>query len=163
MKSVYKVLAYAVPVLVAVQASLIAFGVFGLGKWIDGGGTLDKPAMEGGKQLFPEEVGLMWHGIDGQMVIPAVALILLIVSFFAKVPGGTVWALFVVGDVILQVALGMFGHGLPFLGILHGLNALFLAWLGFTAARRVSTAVAKAPAAEQAAPLVPGATPGAHA
>jgi hypothetical protein len=41
MKSAYKYLAYAVPVLVAVQAAAIAFAFFGLSKWIEDGGTLD--------------------------------------------------------------------------------------------------------------------------
>ena len=34
----------------------------------------------------------MIHGINGEMLIPLVALILLIISFFAKVPEGPKWA-----------------------------------------------------------------------
>jgi hypothetical protein len=163
MKSAYKYLAYAIPVLVAVQAAAIAFGFFGLGKWIEDGATLDKAAMESSSTHFTGDAGLMIHGIDGQMVIPAVALILLIVSFFAKIPGGSKWAAFVLIDVVVQVALAFIAFGAPVMGMLHGLNALLLAWLGFTAAHRVSTAVAKAPAAEAAPTMVSGTTPGAPA
>ena len=34
----------------------------------------------------------MLHGINGEMVFPLLALLLLIVSFFAKVPRGVHWA-----------------------------------------------------------------------
>lgn len=163
MKSVYKYLAYAVPVLVAVQAAAIAFAFFGLGKWIEDGGTLDKAAMESDSTKFTGDLGFMVHGLDGQFVIPAVALVLLIISFFAKIPGGSKWAAFILLDVVVQIAFAFTAFGAPVVGMFHGLNALLLAWLGFTAGRRVSTAVAKAPVAEQAAPLVPGATPGAPA
>jgi len=142
MKSAYKYLAYAIPVLVAVQAAAIAFAFFGLGKWVDDGGTLDKAAMESDKSLgFTGEVGFTIHGIDGQMVIPLVALVLLIVSFFAKIPGGSKWAGFVLLDVVFQIALAFTAFGAPVVGLLHGLNALFLAWLGWTTARRVDAAV----------------------
>ena len=143
MKSAYKYLAFAVPVLVAIQAAAIAFAFFGLGKWIEDGGTLDKAAMESDKSLgFTGEVGFMIHGIGGEMLIPLVALALLIVSFFAKIPGGSKWAGFVLLDVVLQVMLAFTAFGAPVVGPLHGLNALFLAWLGWTTARRVDTAVA---------------------
>ena len=150
MKSAYKYLAYAIPVLVAVQAAAIAFGFFGLGKWIDDGHTLDKAAIESDSTKFTGDFGLTLHGIDGQMVIPLVALALLIISFFAKVPGGSKWAGFVLLDVVFQIALAFTAFGVPVVGLLHGLNALFLAWLGWTTARRVDTAVAK----EQEAALV---------
>lgn len=139
MKSVYKVLAYAVPVLVAVQAAAIAFGFFGITKWIEDGATVDKATIESGDAHFTGEVGLMIHGMNGQMLIPLVALLLLIVSFFAKVPGGSKWAGFVLLDVVVQIALAFVSFGAPIVGILHGVNALFLAWLGWAAAHRVST------------------------
>lgn len=139
MKSVYKVLAYAVPVLVAVQAAAIAFGFFGITKWVEDGATIDKATIESSDTHFNGDVGLMIHGMNGQMLIPLVALLLLIVSFFAKVPGGSKWAGFVLLDVVVQVALAFVSFGAPIVGVLHGVNALFLAWLGWTAAHRVST------------------------
>lgn len=135
MRSVYKFLGYAISVLVAVQAAAIAVALFGLTKWVDDGGTLNSAAMESGEQLFGEEWGFMVHGIGGEMLIPLVALVLLIVSFFAKVPGGVKWAAFIVVDVILQVAFAFIAFGAPAVGVLHGLNALVLFGLGIMAAR----------------------------
>lgn len=140
MKSAYKYLAGAIPVLVAVQAAAIAFAFFGLGKWIEDGGTLDKAAMEDEDLSFTGVLGFMVHAINGQMVIPLVAIILLIVAFFAKVPGGVKWAAFILVDVIVQIAFAFGAFGAPAIGMFHGLNALFLAWLGYTAFRRVDTA-----------------------
>jgi hypothetical protein len=138
MRSAYKYLAFAVPVLVAVQAAAIAFAFFGLGKWIEDGGTLDKAAMEDEDLSFTGVLGFMIHGINGQMVIPLVAIILLIVAFFAKIPGGVKWAAFILVDVIVQIAFAFGAFGAPAIGIFHGLNALFLAWLGYTTGKRAS-------------------------
>jgi hypothetical protein len=71
------------------------------------------------------------------MVIPALALILLIVSFFAKVPGGIAWAAYVVVAVVVQIALGLFGHEAAIWGMLHGVNALILFSLAVYAGLRV--------------------------
>jgi hypothetical protein len=130
MRSAFKYLAYLVPVLVLVQAAMIAWAVFGLGNWIDGGGTLNKSAMDSNTFHFAEERGFMIHGINGQMVIPLVTLIVFVLSFFAKVPGGTKFAAILLVDVIVQVFLGMAAHGAPILGMLHGINAFVVAGLG---------------------------------
>ena len=126
MRTVYKVLAYAVAVEVALQASFMVLGIAGLGKWVDAGGTFDKAALENDQGLFPEAVGFMLHGINGSIVIPVLALVLVIVSFFARVPRGVRWAAIVFGLVMLQGTLGFAGHALPAMGALHGLNALVL-------------------------------------
>ena len=68
----------------------------------------------------------MVHGINGMIILPLLGLALLIVSFFARVPGGVKLAGAVLGLIVLQVLLGLFGHGAPILGALHGLNALAL-------------------------------------
>ena len=62
----------------------------------------------------------------GAMLIVLLALVLLIISFFAKVPGGAKWAGFVLLAAVLQFAFGIFGHETPWSGLLHGLNALVL-------------------------------------
>ncbi len=120
MRTVYRVLAWIIAVEVLLQAAAITYAVFGLGKWIQEGGVLDKSVMESEVSAFPEEVGFMVHGINGQMIVPVVAVLLLIVSFFAKVPRGVVLAGTVVGLVALQVVFGMFAHDIPVLGVLHG-------------------------------------------
>jgi Family of unknown function (DUF6220) len=126
MRSAYRILAFLVAGLVVVQAFAIAYAVAGLGKWVEDGNTFDKAAFESDDTTFDGIVGFMIHGINGMMLIPLIALLLLIVSFFAKVPGGVARAAMVLGLVILQVALGLFGHEIPALGGLHGLNALLL-------------------------------------
>jgi hypothetical protein len=136
MRSAYRYLAAIIAVEVAIQAMAMVFAIAGLGKWIEGGGVLNKAAFESGEKLFPEDVGFMIHALNGMFVMPVLGLLLLIVSFFAKVPGGVKWAGVVFGLVLLQVALGLLGHGIPALGGLHGLNALALFSAAIYAARR---------------------------
>ncbi len=127
MRSAYKFLAYAVCVLVALQAAFMVFAVAGLEQWVSDGGEFTKSVIEADDPPeFTGAIGFMLHGMNGMMLIPLVALVLLIISFFAKVPGGTKWAAFVLGFVVLQVALGIFGHESPYVAFLHGLNALLL-------------------------------------
>ena len=71
-------------------------------------------------------------------VIPLLAIIMLIVSFFAKVPQGVVIALLVVLVVAIQVFLGIFAHDMALLGVLHGVNAFVLAGVASAAAARAS-------------------------
>jgi hypothetical protein len=140
MKQVYRVLAFLIAAGVAIQAASIAYGMFGLIKWIEEGGTLDQsteltPALGG-------YTGFSWHATGGIFVISVISLLFLISSFFAKVPGGIRWALIVVGVTVLQVALGLFSHSVAGLGWLHGINALVLFGTAMMAGMRVSRAVA---------------------
>ncbi len=147
MRTAYRVLAYLIALEVAIQAAVMVYAIAGLGLWVaEDGGVLDQASFESGESLFPEMIGLILHGMNGMMVIPALAVLLLVVSFFAKVPRGPVWAAAVLGLVVLQVALGLGGHTLPFLGMLHGLNALALFTVAFLAARRSHRAADVAPA-----------------
>jgi hypothetical protein len=66
----------------------------------------------------------MVHGLNGMMIVPVVALLLLVVSFFAKVPRGVALAGRVVGLVVAAGAAGHVRPRDPGLGILHGANAL---------------------------------------
>ena len=136
MRSAYKYLAYAIDFLILVQAAAIAWAVFGLSSWIEDGNTLTKSKMEGDTFSFTEERGFMIHGINGQMLIPLVGLILLIISFFAKVPEGPKWAGMLFGGILLQVALGMVAHAVPALGFIHGFWALLLFWLAYRTAKQ---------------------------
>ena len=143
MKTVYRVLAYLIALEVVVHAATSAFAVFGLGKWIDGGGVLDKATVESHSANFTGVMGLVIHAINGQYVVPFLAVLLLMVSFFARVPMGVRWAALVFVLVIVQVFLGTFGHGIPQLGLLHGLNALLLFAVADIAARRTRAALAQ--------------------
>jgi hypothetical protein len=151
MRTVYKVLAYAVAALVVVQAMSIAWTVAGLDTWVQNGGVFDKSVMESdGPMPFPEVTGIIVHGINGGMLIPLVSLLLLISSFFAKIPGGIKFGAAVFVLVAIQATLG-YAH-LPITGLFHGGNALLLFATALYAARRVNGAVVKAgPAAVQGA------------
>jgi hypothetical protein len=146
MRIAYRVLAHLVAIGVAVQAAAMVYAIAGLGIWVDGGGVLDKAAMEA-DEPFPEVVGFAVHGINGMMVIPLIALLLLITSFFARVAGAVKWAVIVLVLVVVQVALGLFGHEVSGLGALHGLNALLLFASALQAGR-----VARKPAAPVESP-----------
>jgi hypothetical protein len=143
MRTAYKVLAYLVAAEVAVQAMVIVWGIAGLGKWVNGGGVFDKAVLESeGTPPFPEVAGIIVHGINGLFVIPGLALLLLIVSFFTKVRGAIKWAVIVFVLVVAQGQLGELGHDLPLAGALHGLNALALFGAAIYAGRRLRAATA---------------------
>jgi len=143
MRNVYRVLAGLIAFEVLVQAAAVVYGVFGLAKYVDDGHTLSKSMFEEGSDTsFTGLGGLVVHGMNGMMVIPLLGLLFLIVSFFAKVPKGVMWAAIVFGLIILQVALGIFAHSVPALGILHGPNALVLFGAAVMAFMRAKTAAA---------------------
>jgi hypothetical protein len=137
-QTTYRVLAWILALEVVVQAAAIAWAVFGLTAWIEGGGVLDAAAIQSDVQ-FDGVVGFMIHGMNGQMIVPAVALILLVVSFFAKLPRGVAFAATLFGLVVVQVLLGMFAHGIPALGMLHGVVALAILVVAVFSARLVAT------------------------
>jgi len=149
MRSSYRVLAYIIAAEVVVQAAAIAFAVFGFFKWIDDGNTFDKAVMNDENASFTGLVGFVIHGMNGTMVIPLLALVLLVISFFAKVPGGAKWAGGILALVVVQVLLGMFAHVAPLLGPLHGINALALFAVAVMAGRRVSSADTEDPSGWQ--------------
>ena len=142
MKTVYKVLAYIVAVEVVLQAMLMVWAIAGLTKWINGGGVFDKAVMEDRQIIYPEIIGIPLHEMNGGMVIPGIALVMFVISFFAKVPGGEKWAALVVELAGVQGQLGYLGHDLPAAGALHGLNAILLFLAALRAARLVPSAAA---------------------
>jgi hypothetical protein len=118
----------------------IAYAIAGLGHWVDeDGGVLNKQVLDSDSVDFPGVGGFATHGINGMMIIPLLVLLLLIVSFFAKVPGGVQKAAILFGLVVLQVFLGIFSHSIPFVIVLHVLNAFAI--LGFALAAGRSTMV----------------------
>ena len=135
MRATYRVLAGLVAVGVVLQAMFIALGWFTAIKDMDDGLVIDKN--------YDGNIGHTLHGQFGTLVIPILALLLLIVSFFAHVPGGIKWALYVFGLVVLQIALAFLSFGVtPVLGLLHGLNAFALLAVAAIASRRAAGAPA---------------------
>jgi hypothetical protein len=136
MRNVYRVLAYLLAVEVVVQAMAIAYAIAGLGKWVeDDGGVLNKQVLDSDSPDFQGVGGFATHGINGTLVIPIIIILLLIVSFFAKVPNGVRTAAILFGLVALQVFLGIFSHSIPFVIVLHVLNAFAILGMSLYAGR----------------------------
>jgi heme A synthase len=133
MRTVYRVLAYAIAALVAVQSAAIGYAVFAQLNWIDTGGTLDKSAFDTGA---PGTGAMIFHALDGGVVL-LLSLALLVVSFFAKIPKGVRWAVIVLVATIVQIALGTLSHMLAAIGAVHGAVALVLFGVAVMAAMRV--------------------------
>jgi hypothetical protein len=128
MRTVYRVLAIVVAAGVALQVAFVAFGAFGLLKDADDGVTVDGSYSNLGEDL---------HSYGGS-AIGVLVLVLLIVSFFARVPRGRTLAGVLTGLVVLQFVLAVTAYGVPLIGLLHGLNGLAIAAVASTAARRAS-------------------------
>lgn len=141
MRVFYRILAYVIAAEVAIQAAFMAYAIAGLGIWIEDGGILDKAVIESDEAPFDEVIGFAVHGINGMMVIPALALILLIVSFFAKVKRGVASAVAVLVLVVLQIFLGLWGHQAAIFGLLHGLVAFAVYGAAFMAGYRATKPV----------------------
>jgi hypothetical protein len=144
MKTAYRVLAYAIAALVAVQAAAIGYAVFAQQNWIDNGGTLDKAALE---SSVPGTAALVFHALNGGIVL-LLALALLITAFFAKIPRGVRWALMVLMWTVVQIALGTLSHLFAVIGAVHGVVAFAL----FGVAVRAAMQARKPAAVEEPVP-----------
>jgi hypothetical protein len=134
MKTAYRVLAYLIVAEVVVQAAAIAYGFFGFGKYIEDGNVVTKASIESNIS-FDGLLGLIVHGINGQIGVPLIGLALLVVALIGKIGIRQAVTLFVM--IAVQVGLGLLAHGIPVLGALHGLNAIGIALMAFVAARSV--------------------------
>jgi hypothetical protein len=143
MKATYVWLTRLIALGVVLQAAFVTWGTFDVFNTVDDG------------QAFTEDTdynaGQALHSVFGLMIIPLLAIVLLIVSFFLKTPGVVRFALIVFGLVVLQIVLAMLSFPAPVLGLLHGINAFALAGVAGFAGRQAG----KAPA--------PGAPPAAAA
>ncbi len=158
MQKTYRFLAYTIAVLVVVQAGAIAYAFFGLSDWISNdNGVLNKQVLEcesDCESLFTAEWGFAIHMFFvGLLLIPLVSLILLIVSFFAKIPGGIKYAAGIFVLIVLQVLIlpALSREVDPAFGALHGINALVLLGAAIQAGRRAGTHRADAAPAPVAA------------
>ena len=142
MRATYRIVAMLIALGVVVQAAVIAAAWFQVIKDTDAGVVFDKNA-EG-------NWGHAAHGIIGMMVIPVLAILLLIVAFFAGIPGGVKWAAITFGVVALQVLLAFGGFDLAAVGALHGINAFAVAGVASVAMRKARLASAEPVPAEPA-------------
>jgi hypothetical protein len=145
MRATYLWLARLIALSVVVQAMTIVFAVSGLFNWIGSkGGALDESVLKSWADTPPTFTGAIGHGIHllaGERVIPVIALLLLIVAFFAKVTKGVAVAAVIFVLVLLQAWTGLEGKNLPYLGLWHGLGAFLI----FGAAMAAAMAAKKAP------------------
>jgi hypothetical protein len=131
MRATYRVLAMLIALGVVLQAAFIAWGLFAVHKGADNGETFSNTS---------PDAGIAAHMVLGSSVIPLIALIFLIVSFFARIPGGVKWAAITFGVTVLQVGLAYVSYAVPFIGVLHGLNAFALAAVASIAMRKARLA-----------------------
>lgn len=152
MRKLYSVLAWTVAAGVGVQAAAIAFGFGGMSAYVMDGGVVDKALVESGGGSFTGDAGFGVHELVGGLVLPVVALIVGVVSFWVRLPRARRWAW---GLFLLTVVQGQMGYivsGIPYVGILHGANALALLLVAVHVARlpgRAAAAEASADAQDE--------------
>ena len=152
MRQTYRVLSGLIALGVIVQAMAIAFGFFTVGHDIDQNGkVLNKDNLESYSPL-----GLSIHAFMGFTLIPLLAIVLFIFSFFAAkaVSQAVKWAGFVLIAVVLQVTFAIIAFSVPAIGLLHGLNAFVVLGTAALASRRASGAPTAAVATDRSAAAV---------
>ncbi len=153
MQKAFRILNYAISVEVLIQAAMIAWAVFGLSHYVDDGGVINKDKFESDDIPFDGVIGFIVHGINGTFLIPLIALALLVVSFFAKIPGGVRFGVIMFVLIIVQAfVLPILADGAPFVGMLHGANALVILGMSVTGGKMGADAVAPAPTVAPTAP-----------
>jgi hypothetical protein len=145
MKQLYRVLAYLIAAGVVLQAAAIAYAVFGMFAWVSAGGTIDKALTESENPQVGGITGFNLHQLVGVNILPLLALLFLISSFFARIPGGIRWGLIVFVTTLLQSLLGIYAHHNAAVGWLHGAVALILFTCAVVAGIRVESALTAHP------------------
>jgi hypothetical protein len=142
-KKAFRILNYVISAEVLIQAAMIAWAVFGLSKYVDDGNTIDKDKMESNDIPFDGVYGFIIHGINGMALIPLLGLALLIVAFLAKVPGWVRFAGILFVLILVQAfLLPALSEAAPFVGMLHGANALAILGMSIYGGRMGAEAVA---------------------
>ncbi len=142
MKQLYRVLAYLIAAGVVLQAAAIAYAVFGMFEWVAEGGTIDKALIESGNPQVGGITGFNLHQRVGVTILPLLALLFVISSFFARIPGGIRWALIVFAATLMQSLVGIYAHENSAVGWLHGAMALILFSCALVSGIRVHRALA---------------------
>jgi hypothetical protein len=139
-KQAYRVLNYLLSLEVLIQAAVIAWYAFGVYKYADDNGSISHHQLEDGG--FNGHAGAVIHAVNGFMIIPFIALVLLVVSFFAKIPGGVRLAVITFVLVVVQAfVLPELSTKAPAVGMLHGAVALAILALTIISARKAGEAV----------------------
>jgi hypothetical protein len=139
MRRVYQVICHIIAACVVVQAAAIAWGTFTISQSVDQGGTVTDDA---------DVVGFIVHGIVGQVVIPLLAVVLLVIALIGR--AGIKWSAWLLLAVVVQVVLGYVSFEVPGLGVLHGIIAFAVLGLAETASRTVTERPDRTPSAANA-------------
>jgi hypothetical protein len=148
MRASYRVLGGLICLLVLVQAAGIAFGTFGILNFIEDGNDYNESVAEDGSAAGAA-AGQAIHSW-GAAAITLVAIVWLVVSFFAKIDGGVKWAGFVFLSVLAQWILAVIAFAVPAVGLLHGINAFVMFGLAMAAVQNARGAqAARTPVGER--------------
>jgi hypothetical protein len=150
MRGTYRVLAILIGLLVLVQAAGIAFGTFGILKFVEDGKDYTKSISE--DRTATGALGQNIHSF-GAIAIALLAIILLIISFFSKIEGGVKWASIVFLVVLLQWVFAIVAFSAPVVGMLHGINAFVIFGTAMMAAQNARRS-AGTPATASTSPVV---------
>jgi hypothetical protein len=130
LNSTFRIWASLVSLAIIVQVGLAAYGAFHAVDESDDKGTIGKHAVEDGFSA---------HSAVGYLIFLA-AIVLLVIAFAARRSGGAGgrvrWSGALVGLVVVQILLAWAGGATPWLGVLHGMNALAVAGVAGSLAGR---------------------------
>lgn len=138
MKVIYQGLAYLISLGVALQSAAIGLGFFGLARWVTAGNVVDTHALKHDTAHITGHLGLAFHDIVGQVIIPLVGLALLVSSLFIRGRGATRWAGIVMAGIVIQYLLGMLSFGSSLIGGVHGLFAFVVLVSAAVAGHRIT-------------------------
>lgn len=152
MRKAHQILAYLLAAMVVVQAMAIAYAFAGVFHWIDkDGGVLNSAvykSWDNEHPTFKGSGGYGLHMIDGEMLIPLIVIVLLVLSFFVKdVPGAAQRAGILFGMVALQAVLGLSAHDTILLAPLHALNGFGIFVMAYLTGKKASVPVGSEPVA----------------
>jgi hypothetical protein len=129
LNSAFRIWSSLVALAIIVQVGLAGYGAFNAVDKSDDNGTIGKDAVE--------------HGFNGHValgyIIFLVTIVLLVLAFLSRrhgAVGRVKWSGILVGLMVLQILLAWAGDATPWLGILHGMNALAVAAFAGTLAGR---------------------------
>lgn len=135
MRKLYSGLAWTVVAGVVVQAAVIAFGYGGMQAYVEGGGVVDELLVESGTGSFTGDVGFPVHELVGGILLPVLALAGAVASFWVRAPRARRWAWGLFLLVVVQGEMGYAIPELPYVGLVHGANALAVLLLAVHVAR----------------------------
>jgi hypothetical protein len=137
MRRAFQILSALLALEVLLQAMFIGYGIAGIDNWVHANknNALTGTLLDASSPHFTGIGGFELHGMNGTVFIPLIALLLLIVSFFAKVPGGVKRAAILFVMVAVQIVLGISASNVPLLTPLHVLNGFGILAMAGMAAR----------------------------